>query len=90
MQLLCPLTTCLFLPMLTFKRGIFYLLTFPAKTFLAHFILHEPFGAEENGLQGLLMVPAMLQQRRAVELVVCKASLLTGHWKAYLAVEEVV
>ena len=63
---------------------------FLAKSFLAQVILYEPFGAEEKGLQILLMVPAMLQQRMAVELVVCKTNLLTRHWKVYLVVEEVV
>ena len=77
--------------MLTSKRSIFYLLiTLAAKSFLAHFIPHELFGAEGNDLQVLLMVPAMLAQKRAVEQVVCKISWLTGHWKVYLMVEEVV
>ena len=37
----------------------------------------------------LLMDPAMLPQKRAVELVVCTINLLIEHWKGCLKVEEV-
>lgn len=35
------------------------------------------------------MDPAMLPQKRAVELVVCTINLLIEHWKGCLKVEEV-
>lgn len=55
----------------------------------AFLFLFKNLCAEVSDLETQLMDLATSLQRRAVEVVVYKISLLIGHWKAYLKVGEV-